>query len=269
MKKLFAFLITVLLTAPAFAWQQRTPLPVAQCQVHAPYGFPQTNKKLTPICRQAYFVGYDALAKIPNYVTYTLTPPNALGCWPRTNAFVADASVKNGPRPDDYVGTGYDKGHMAPDGDQTWSEITSYESFLMTNMTPQAGSLNRGAWKLLETVIRGWAVQNNQSYTVYVGAVYGPGDRVIGKGVVVPNALYKIAINNSTQQVAGWLFPHVAPYPNLGTDLTKFRQPVNGIETLAGVAFSFPANAVEIQPGQEPAVDFGALTDTKRKLCKK
>jgi endonuclease G, mitochondrial len=74
-------------------------------------------KPVTNICRRAYFVAYDAAAKIPNYVTYTLTPPNALGCWPRTNAFVADQSVKGGARPDDYAGTGYDKGHAVPDGD--------------------------------------------------------------------------------------------------------------------------------------------------------
>jgi DNA/RNA endonuclease G (NUC1) len=41
-------------------------------------------------------------------------------------------------------------------------------------MAPQAGSLNRGIWKLLETNVRGWAVQLNQVYTIYVGGVYKP-----------------------------------------------------------------------------------------------
>ncbi|MEY4331821.1 MAG: hypothetical protein RLZZ196_559 [Bacteroidota bacterium] len=249
------------------AWDQRAPLPVQQCQVHSPYGFGQTQRPATPICREAYLVAYDAPAKIPAYVAYTLLPQNALGCFPRTNAFVADASVPNGARPDDYAGTGYDKGHAAPDGDLSWSQIVEYESFLMTNMYPQHGSLNRGIWKLLETSIRGWAVQRNQAYTIYVGAYYGAGNETIGKGVIVPHGFYKIVINQATGEIAGWSFPHVKPYQNLGNDLTKFRAPVAQIQQQAGVQYKFPANARELAPGQEWRVDFGALTNAKRAKC--
>ena len=253
----------------AFAWEQRAPLPVAQCQVHSPYGFAATQRPANPICREAYLVAYDAPAKIPAYVAYTLTPPNALGCWPRTNAFVADKSVPGGAKPDDYAGTGYDKGHAAPDGDLSWSEIVEYESFLMTNMYPQHGSLNRGIWKLLETAIRGWTVQRNQPFTIYVGAFYGAGNETIGAGkVIVPHGYYKIVINNTTKEVAGWAFPHTKPYVNLGNDLTKFRLPISQIQTQAGVQYKFPANAKEVNPGAEWPVDYGALTNAKRAKCK-
>ena len=190
MKKLLALtLLAVSFTASA--WTQRAPNPVQQCQAHAPYGFPQTQN-VQPICRQAYLVGYDAQAKLPKFVTYELMPQNALGCVARTNAFAIDQSVPNGARPDDYAGTGFDKGHMSPDGDLSWDVQVEFESFLMTNMSPQAGSLNRGIWKLLETSVRGWAVQHNQSYTVYVGGVYNAQDKKIGNGVVVPHGFYKI-----------------------------------------------------------------------------
>jgi endonuclease G len=265
MKK-FLFVLLLAATSLAHAWTQRAPLPVAQCQVHAPYGFPQTAS-VQPICRQAYLVGYDAQAKLPKYVTYELLPQNALGCVARTNAFVADASVPGGARPDDYAGTGYDKGHMSPDGDLSWDVQVEFESFLMTNMSPQAGSLNRGIWKLLETSVRGWAVQRNQSYTVYVGGVYNAQDKKIGNGVVVPHGFYKIVINNQTNEVAGWAFPHVAPYPNLGNDLTKFRLPIAQIEAAAGVKYALPATAKELTPGAEWAVDFGKLTAAKRQKC--
>ena len=194
----------------AFAWTQRAPLPPQACAVHAPYGFPVVQN-VQPICREAYLVGYDAPVEIPKFVTYTLTPPNALGCVARTNAFVQDQSVPNGPRPEDYAGTGYDKGHAAPDGDLSWDQQVEYESFLMTNMYPQHGSLNRGIWKLLETSVRGWAVQLNQPFTIYVGAFYGQGDPFIGNGVIVPHGYYKIVINNATKEVAGWTFPHTKP----------------------------------------------------------
>jgi endonuclease G len=136
-------------------------------------------------------------------------------------------------------------------------------------MAPQAGSLNRGIWKLLETSVRGWAVQRNQSYTVYVGGVYIAQDKIIGNGVVVPHGFYKIVINNQTNEVAGWAFPHVAPYPNLGNDLTKFRLPIEQIQQKAGVKYAFPQNAKELAPGQEWPVDFGKLTQAKRAKCGK
>jgi endonuclease G len=251
----------------SFAWTQRPNAAQAQCIPQAPYGFPQTNPPTYPICREAYFVGYDAAAKLPRYVTYTLQPQNALGCWPRTNAFVKDETTPNGARPDDYAGTGYDKGHMVPDGDLSWSQQVEYESFLMTNMAPQAGSLNRGIWKLLETSVRGWSVQRNQSYTVYVGGLYGVTNKKIGNGVVVPHGYYKIVINNATKEIAAWAFPHVEPYPNLGNDLTKFRVGVAQLQGQAGVNFAFPQGAKELAPGQEWTVDFGALTNAKRAKC--
>jgi len=267
MKKIILAVGLAIITLSSFGWTQRAPNPSAQCAVHNPYGFPQSSIALTPICRQAYYVGYDAAAKLPNYVTYTLTPPNALGCVARTNAFVADQSVTNGPKPDDYAGTGYDKGHMSPDGDLSWDQQVEYESFLMTNMAPQAGSLNRGIWKLLETAVRGWTVQLNQPFTIYVGGIYNSQDKKIGNGVVVPHAYYKIVINQATGQAAAWAFPHTAPYPNLGNDLTKYRIGIAQLEQTAGVKFSFPAGAQEVLVGKEWPVDFGKLTNAKRAKC--
>lgn len=252
----------------SFAWDQRPPAPVQSCQVHSPWGFAQTQRQAQPICREAYLVAYDAPVRIPAYVAYTLLPQNALGCFPRTNAFVADQSVPNGATPSDYIGTGYDKGHAAPDGDLSWSQIVEYESFLMTNMYPQHGSLNRGIWKLLETSVRGWAVQLNQPFTIYVGALYGAGDEYIANGkIIVPHGYYKIVVNQTTGAVAGWVFPHTKPYQNLGNDLTKFRVPLAQIQQQAGVQFKFPANAQEVQPGKEWPVDYGALTNAKRQKC--
>ena len=267
MKKLFVILL-IAFTGLVQAWDQRAPLPVDACKIHSPYGFAATGRTAVPICREAYLVAYDAPVKIPVYVAYTLLPQNALGCFPRTNAFVPDQSLGGtGARPDDYAGTGYDKGHAAPDGDLSWTQQVEYESFLMTNMYPQHGSLNRGIWKLLETAVRGWAVQLNQPFTIFVGAVYDGTDPTIGKGVIVPHGYYKIVINNATGQVAGWAFPHTKPYVNLGNDLTKFRMSISQIEKAANVNFAFPANAQELTPGQEWPVNYGDLTKAKRAKC--
>jgi len=267
MKKLLVTLFVALVATVSQAWDQRQPLPPEQCKVHSPFGFADSAKKYTPICRQAYFVAYDASAKIPAYVAYTLEPKNALGCIARTNAFVADQSIKNGPVPKDYAGTGYDKGHVSPDGDLSWDQQVEYESFLMTNMVPQAGSLNRGIWKLLETSVRAWTVQLDAPYTIYGGGIYNDTNKKIGSGIIVPHAYYKIVINRKTNEYAAWMFPHVGPYPNLGNDLTKFRVRVSDVNKESKIAFGVPPNGKELQPGKEWPVDFGKLTKDKRAKC--
>jgi len=99
MKKLLVALLLAFIGVSSHAWEQREPLPLKDCRIHSPYGLAETKRDLTPICREGYLVGYDPEAKIPAYVAYTLQPKNALGCVARTNAFVADKSIKNGPRP--------------------------------------------------------------------------------------------------------------------------------------------------------------------------
>ena len=210
-------------------------------------------------------VMYSEKLKEPLWVKYLVKCPEGSASRSGMDFYTNDSVITSTNV--DYAHNEYDKGHMAPDGDLSWDQQVEYESFLMTNMAPQAGSLNRGIWKLLETEVRGWAVQLNQPYTIYVGGIYNAQDKKIGNGVIVPHAFYKIVINNTTKQIAGWAFPHVAPYPNLGNDLTKFRVPVAEIQKQSGIAFKFPQGAVELQPGQEWAVDFGGLTNSKRKVC--
>jgi hypothetical protein len=43
--------------------------------------------------------------------------------------------------------------------------------------------------------------------------------------------------------------------------------PISQIEQEAGVKYAFPANAKELQPGQEWPVDFAKLTQAKRNKC--
>ena len=68
---------------------------------------------------------------------------------PRNDQFHSDARIGHQPNPSQYANTGYDKGHMAPAGDAS-SIKEMYETFLMTNMTPQKPLLNRMAWRMLE-----------------------------------------------------------------------------------------------------------------------
>jgi len=273
MKKLLSILALTLFATAAQAWEQWPPLPINACNVQAPYGFPKASRgdlmnNSQAICRHAYVTLHDNVAKIPVWVSYTLQPQNALGCVPRSNGFMADNSLPKGKRAEltDYAKSGYDIGHVAPNGDMSFDDRAEKESFLLTNMYPQLPGLNRGIWKLLETATRGWAVQRGHPIVVYVGAIYGPGDKTIGASqVVVPRMFYKIVTDTVTGEVMAFAFKHEG---GQGNDLVKVRASLDAIEKASGVAFSFPANAKEVPLTQIWPVDYGALTNAKRAKCK-
>ena len=259
--------LALLFSNASLAWTQQPPLPIEQCQKQAPYGYPQTDKRGIPICRVGYVTLNDTDAKLPIWTSYVLHPEYALGCVPRSNSFAADASLPKGMRAEvaDYARSGYDIGHIAPNADMSRFDQTELESFLLTNMAPQLPGLNRGIWKLLETNVRGWTVQRGHPYVVYAGPLYGRGDKTIGLNkVVVPHGFYKIVIDMTTHETAGFMFPHIG---NQGNDLTKVRAPISAIEQEARVAFSFPQDTIELPLNYIWPVNYKALHDAKTSSC--
>lgn len=93
---------------------------------------------------------------------------------------------------DDYTRSGYDRGHMCPAGDRSASSDLMRSTFIMTNVAPQAPSLNRGAWMQMEEACRSLAL-NGQSLTIHVDAVFWHADtqRIGSHRVAVPHAFVK------------------------------------------------------------------------------
>ena len=265
----FILLILLALTAQySYAWEQSPPLPVTQCQAQVPFGFPTTSKQGIMICRIGYVTLNDTAAKLPVWVSYILTPANAIGCVARSDNYTSDKSLTKELRadPNDYAKSGYDMGHMGPADDFQWNDDVQHESFILSNMAPQLPGLNRGIWKLLETSINGWVVQRNHSYIIYVGPIYDTKDKSIGiDKVIIPHSFYKIIIDTTTNEIAGFLFPHTGKLDN---DLTKLRSPIANIEKLTRVKFKYPKKSKELPLTDNWPVDFGYLTKFKQEACK-
>ena len=51
-------------------------------------------------------------------------------------------------------GQSYDRGHMCPSADRTVSEATNDLVFIMSNIIPQASSMNEGVWATIENYCR-------------------------------------------------------------------------------------------------------------------
>ena len=264
--KRFLYLLIILLSTGA--WTQRDPLPLNRCSNFNPPGYiPGTrlkNKNIVPICRQGYYTEVDIDAKIPSYVSYVLTPEHSTGCIARSNAFARDNSLTKdkSASPTDYAHSGYDIGHMSPDGDNAWDKQVELESFLLTNMCPQLPGFNRGIWKLLESHVRAWALERNHDLIIISGPVYDiKKDQMIGSGIDVPSGFYKIIIDTKTNESLAFLFPHKE---NLGKDLSKFITNVRDIESKTGILF----HIASLEDKELWPVDLGQYTKTKKKICK-
>jgi endonuclease G len=91
----------------------------------------------------------------------------------------------------DYRGSGYDRGHMAPSGDQP-DEVAQQQTFSLANMVPQTPELNRGVWAKIEMAVRHMAERRGELFVVTGPAFVGQQISSIGPdNVLVPTSTWK------------------------------------------------------------------------------
>jgi endonuclease G len=116
-------------------------------------------------------------------------------------ALVVDSDISN-----DYVGSGFDRGHLSPAADNVCNgPVIMAESFYFTNMAPQYPGLNRGQWKALEEHIRKLSLTHDSVF-VQAGCV---GVRQHIKHVAVPTHCWKIVEVRATKEVTAYVFENV------------------------------------------------------------
>lgn len=192
------------------------------------------------LSRKGYTVSYNADRRVPNWVAWHLTPVHLKGNTKRSEStFHEDESVPEPRAVDaDYVRSGYDRGHMCPAGDNKWSATAMNQSFLFTNICPQAPSLNRGDWNEMEQACRKWARQYGDLYIVCGPIFYKKRPRTIGKNkVAVPDAFFKVVLcMKDTPKAIGFI------YKNTDGNRPKgdYANSVDEVERLTGIDF-FPS----------------------------
>ena len=151
------------------------------------------------VSHYAYTLSFNREHNQPNWVAWELTDKETDGHIQRSNDFIPDPMIPTPHRvtTDDYKGSGYDRGHMAPAADMKWSGKAMTECFYMSNMCPQHGSLNSGPWATLEKACRRWAQQEGSVYIVCGPVFKGTKHKYIGKNVkvTVPEGFFKVILS--------------------------------------------------------------------------
>jgi endonuclease G len=144
---------------------ERQALVDANCYDGLPVERREATGSTELIVRRGYVLEHSSVDKIPLWVCESVSADQLRGHLARSNRFKADPDLQ-GPRayPEDYLGSGYDRGHQAPAGNQTLDPDLKQQTFFMSNMAPQRPSLNRGIWKLLEDKTRAWVREYGHAY---------------------------------------------------------------------------------------------------------
>jgi endonuclease G len=179
--------------------------------------------------KQAEWVAYELSAKDLDKETFS-----------RPGSFKTDKRVKESAqvRHDDYSLSGFDRGHLAPAADFSWSEEGIETTFFTTNISPQEPKFNRGIWKKLENHVRGWAVQYEHLYVVTGPILTERAKKRFPKEknyIAVPQRYYKVLLNYIDNQPIAIGF--ILKSEESQEHLSSFVVPIDEIEKITGIDF--------------------------------
>ena len=189
---------------------------------------------------QGYMLAYSESLKNPLWVSYKVTEKRQ-NSGKRPSGFSKDwrslASVSH----QDYTGSGYDRGHMAPNYiiASRYGRSAQLETFLMTNITPQKPNLNQKSWQRLEEVVANDFSEWHGDFWVVTGPIFDENPNTLkNSNVPIPKAFYKILIKPSSvdmpAKALAFVFPQSA---NVRASLMDFVTTIDDIESQTGIDF--------------------------------
>jgi endonuclease G len=196
------------------------------------------TNEITFVKHTFYEIGFDTKYKLPVWTFYSLTKEHLqLANLERKGSFVKDPLLNSTQAMgDDYSASGFDKGHLVPCEDMSFSEAAMKETFYYSNCAPQTTELNRGEWKVLEELIRKWGKEYGE-VIVISGPVIESNLQTLGDDKIpVPKLFYKLILRHEAQtyKTIAFLLPN-SPTP-LNT-LPNYVCDVDAIEKITGLDF--------------------------------
>jgi endonuclease G, mitochondrial len=199
---------------------------------------PALNSSDQIVEHTAYTLQYNEPNEQPDWVAYYLTKDRLHGSAMRGNEFREDPLISTGSAQlDDYKHTGYDRGHMAPAADFSWSQTAMSESFYLSNMSPQLHSFNAGIWEALENQVRTWADAENDTLFIVAGPILTNELPTIGtrNKLTVPEYYFKALLLKSTTGLSAIAF--ILKQENSTKPLSDFAVTIDSLEKVTNIDF--------------------------------
>lgn len=192
------------------------------------------------LVRTGYITSYNKTTRLPNWVAWHLTASHTNGPHTRKGRQFREDHEVPSPRAydSDYRGSGYDRGHMCPSGDNRWDSKAQDDTFIFTNICPQSHNLNEGVWNDLEMKCREWAKRYGDIYIVCGPIIRQGNHKTIGRNkVVVPDAFFKVVLcTKGSPKAIGFIYENEDGYK----PMKYYMRTVDEVERITGIDF-FPA----------------------------
>jgi endonuclease G len=204
----YSFAISVLLTS-SLALAQGFAGCLNYFPNQAPPVVPKSYSKTYALCFADFAVLYSGNRKTPIFAVEKLNAARLANAdETRTNRFYEEARLPSSARAtlNDYRGSNYDRGHMAPAADMPTPEAMA-QSFSLANMVPQDPALNRGIWaKRVEKATRDYASRAKGDVFVFTGPLYldSPVLTIGENQVHVPSHIFKLVYDQTLQK--SWVY---------------------------------------------------------------
>ncbi|XP_003227857.1 nuclease EXOG, mitochondrial [Anolis carolinensis] len=224
------------------------------------YGFPNAGTQVRYYTNHA--LSYDQAKRVPRWVIEHISKQKTLGSADRKHCkFRPDPSISPmfSAMNEDYLGSGWSRGHMAPAGDNKYSPKAMAETFYLSNIVPQNYENNAGFWNRIEMYCRELTERFEDIWIVSgpltLPQMEGDGKKrvtyqVIGKDdVAVPSHLYKVILARRSKTSADPLVLGAFVVPNvpIGFDhqLLEFQVSIEELEKMSGLVFFPRVNKIE------------------------
>ncbi len=218
--------------------------------VHTLLGLPDDSSVGRPdrwlLVKPQFVASYDTTRKTPRWVSWTLDS-TWLGTATRATSFRRDSQLPTtvGQASNtDYTNSGFDRGHLCPSADRTFTDADNDATFVFTNVVPQTHQSNAGTWATFEDEARR-LVGLGKTVSIVAGPIFGVTPQAIGNGVPVPLTTFKVlvvfdqaptsasAVTASTRVIA----VNVPNTSSVSGDWRQFRVSVRTLEQLTGLDF--------------------------------
>ena len=172
-------------------------------------------ESLTVLENRTYIVGYSESRMNPLWVSYRAYEVAGDGTAPDDFAWRIDCRTDSGVTYDDFTHTRYQRGHFAPKETMydCYGTLGVFDSFLLSNTSPQIGGFNGGIWSALERRIREEYCEIFGEVWVITGAVFDDSNDPVflsknpnfenwpQSAVEVPDSFYMILIVEGTDDM--------------------------------------------------------------------
>ena len=221
------------------------------------YGGLPRGQDLQVLSNPGFLVGYSASRRQPLWVGYRAESLKGRRLGKRPERFEPDPRVAPAVAETDYRGSGYTRGHLAPNYliGKLYGRAAQHATFLMTNVSPQRRELNELVWQRLEEAEADLVAPRAIELWVIAGPLFGARPAVLKSGVPVPEAFYRIWLDLEQGEPRALAF--VVPQDVCGTEpLSQFLASIDDIERRTGLDFF-----AELADAQEAALEGARSTD--------